>query len=272
MQEILSKISIATRIKDLRHHAGLSQAEVAQRLNISRSNYSQIELGNQFPTFEVLYRLASFYSKSYEWFLHGSDDIVKDEFFFANEHPGFIKPDAASAASGIQLILCRKREHYIRMATDGNPKEFEVLPDIMWKRPGLIRAFEVEGDSMRNALFSGDIVIARFISSPAEIEDRHVYVLVTGSELLIERVLVSNKTSGVVICISDADPLARRILLFDDIKEIWRAEGKYSEELSYAVEDVNKYISHFETTVEKLRLEIEKIRTCIGENGGGLVK
>jgi len=71
MQEILSKVSIGERIKNLRLDHNLSQATIAKTLNISRSNYSQIELGNQFPSFDTLHLIASFYSKSYEWILHG---------------------------------------------------------------------------------------------------------------------------------------------------------------------------------------------------------
>ena len=71
MQEILSKVSIGERIKNLRLDHNLSQAAIANILNISRSNYSQIELGNQFPSFDTLHLIARYYSKSYEWILHG---------------------------------------------------------------------------------------------------------------------------------------------------------------------------------------------------------
>ena len=73
MQEILSKKNIGERIKILRITNNHSQLFVADILSLSRSNYSQIELGNQFPTFETLYTISRYYSKSYEWLLHGSE-------------------------------------------------------------------------------------------------------------------------------------------------------------------------------------------------------
>lgn len=73
MQEILSKKDIGERIKDLRVKNGLSQATVAIVLGLSRSNYSQIELGNQYPTFNTLHVVARYYGKSYDWLLHGSE-------------------------------------------------------------------------------------------------------------------------------------------------------------------------------------------------------
>ena len=71
MQEILSKKIIGERIKALRIEKAYAQADVARFLNLSRSNYSQIELGNQYPTFQTLNALARHYNKSYEWLLHG---------------------------------------------------------------------------------------------------------------------------------------------------------------------------------------------------------
>lgn len=72
MQEILSKKDIGNRIKELRLNSGRSQAFMADILGLSRSNYSQIELGNQYPSFNTLYEIARYHTKSYDWLLHGT--------------------------------------------------------------------------------------------------------------------------------------------------------------------------------------------------------
>ena len=74
MQEILSKKTLGERIKSLRLEKAYAQAYVAKILNLSRSNYSQIELGNQYPTFTTLNVLSKHYNKSYDWFLHGREE------------------------------------------------------------------------------------------------------------------------------------------------------------------------------------------------------
>lgn len=71
MQEILSKKILGERIRSLRIEKAYSQSYVADFLNLSRSNYSQIELGHQYPNFHTLHALSAHYHKSYEWFLHG---------------------------------------------------------------------------------------------------------------------------------------------------------------------------------------------------------
>lgn len=85
MEEILSKKDIGERIRVLRINNGLSQAFIANILNLSRSNYSQIELGNQYPTFNTLHEIARYYSKTYEWLLHGEEPVKA-----STEHPAKI--------------------------------------------------------------------------------------------------------------------------------------------------------------------------------------
>lgn len=79
MQEILSKKTLGKRIKSLRLERAYAQVDVANLLNLSRSNYSQIELGNQYPTFHTLYALSRHYNKSYEWLLHGQDELAEQQ-------------------------------------------------------------------------------------------------------------------------------------------------------------------------------------------------
>src|SRR5690606_31768674 len=73
MQEIVSRKSIGERLKRLRIEKKMSQAEVSELFGLSRSHYSQVELGKQFPSYDVLANIADYYGKSYEWLLHGKE-------------------------------------------------------------------------------------------------------------------------------------------------------------------------------------------------------
>jgi len=109
MQEILSKVLIGERIKNLRIDHNLSQANIASVLNISRSNYSQIELGNQYPTFDTLHLIARYYSKSYEWILHGeTSDIENPESI--NKVPSLISNLEKSLAGFKKTIEILEQE------------------------------------------------------------------------------------------------------------------------------------------------------------------
>jgi len=73
MQEITSKKNIGERIRGLRIQHEFSQSFIADILDLSRSNYSQIELGKQYPSFNTLHTIAQYYGRSYEWLLHGTE-------------------------------------------------------------------------------------------------------------------------------------------------------------------------------------------------------
>lgn len=51
-------VRFGERVRALRHQAGLSQAELAQRSGLAPSSVSKIETGQMSPTYDVLLRLA----------------------------------------------------------------------------------------------------------------------------------------------------------------------------------------------------------------------
>ncbi len=99
MQEILSKKELGERIKSLRIEKAYAQAYVAKLLNLSRSNYSQIELGNQYPTFNTLCVISNYYNKSYNWLLHGEEEITTTVQAEAKEVPALLEDLEASLKS-----------------------------------------------------------------------------------------------------------------------------------------------------------------------------
>jgi transcriptional regulator with XRE-family HTH domain len=58
MIEVTETARFGERVRALRHKAGLSQAELAQRCGLAPSSVSKIETGQMSPTYDVLLRLA----------------------------------------------------------------------------------------------------------------------------------------------------------------------------------------------------------------------
>ena len=78
--------TIAARLKQAREHAGLSQGQVAKRLNLHRPTVSEIEAGRRRIAAEELNKFAGLYRVSIEWLLRGdeSDDAAEqDELLIA---------------------------------------------------------------------------------------------------------------------------------------------------------------------------------------------
>jgi transcriptional regulator with XRE-family HTH domain len=78
--------TIAARLKQAREHAGLSQGQVAKRLNLHRPTVSEIEAGRRRIAAEELDDFAALYRVSVEWLVRGSgsdDECELDEVLIA---------------------------------------------------------------------------------------------------------------------------------------------------------------------------------------------
>ena len=78
------------KIKFLRKHQELSQAQVAKEINILQSAYSHYEQGISEPNFETLKKLANFFDVSIDYLLENdrslsdTDEIVDLNNFLLN--------------------------------------------------------------------------------------------------------------------------------------------------------------------------------------------
>ena len=69
---------LGMRIASLRQGRGLSQAELAHRLNISASAVGMYEQGRREPSVDTLIALAQVFGVSLDYLLSGQPDTVRD--------------------------------------------------------------------------------------------------------------------------------------------------------------------------------------------------
>lgn len=62
------------RLAGIRKSNGLTQQELADKLNISRATYAQYEIGRREPDFETLQKLADFFSTTTDYLLGRTDE------------------------------------------------------------------------------------------------------------------------------------------------------------------------------------------------------
>ena len=67
--------SVAKRIKELREHRGLNQAQLAAQSEITPAAISQIESGNRMPSTPLLRRIAPVLGTSIDYLLGATDDV-----------------------------------------------------------------------------------------------------------------------------------------------------------------------------------------------------
>ena len=97
MTEIQESIrgAIATRLREARKVAGLSQGQVAKLLAMHRPTISEIEAGNRRVSAEELTKFAETYDVTVSWLLGESAELEADDsrLQLAAREPGKLKPD-----------------------------------------------------------------------------------------------------------------------------------------------------------------------------------
>ena len=277
MQEIVSKKNIGERLRKLRLERDLSQAEISETLGLSRSHYSQLELGKQFPSYTVLSKVAEFYCKDYEWILHGSDlkavisnvkSVLDDELKGTPSIP--LKALATSPPDGAELrnpqknVVITVSEQLTYLENRADPAYTETLPDFFFPVPqlpaGNHRAFEVQDDSMDGVLCSHDFVVATAVENFKRISRSTIYVVVLDEHISTRRLMDYDRKSGAFSFVPDNKRYKTEWIKLDDIRELWEVNAKVSCCLNKTIQNITQYFNDFEATVNELRDEVFKIK------------
>ncbi|MET0572849.1 MAG: helix-turn-helix domain-containing protein [Pedobacter agri] len=235
MQDIISKKSIGERLKALRMEKKLSQAEASEALGLSRSHYSQVELGKQFPSYAVLSKVSEFYGKDYQWILHGqiskvsSLQEVSDVHFdqLKNATSGDLSENNKSDLLGKEVTLIKSEEFLMYHKHRENALFLKALPKIYLPfhqlSNGPYRAFQVEGDLPEISYFDQDIVIGEWIEDKNRVVISRVYVIVLVDDILIAKILAFHH-EGYLECLSAHSSSIQ--IAIDRIVELWEVKVK----------------------------------------------
>ncbi|TFF35789.1 helix-turn-helix domain-containing protein [Mucilaginibacter psychrotolerans] len=257
MQEILSKKEIGLRIKSLREKESHSQEFMAEKLGISRSNYSQIEIGNQYPTFQSLSIIASFYSKSFDWFIHGIDSNQSATTSFAPKEAYTISQPLST-----KTVLVDENTIYIKNCRSlqylENLSPFE-RPSTMAGNDGLYRAFSFK-KQMLNYVFPDDIIVGRAVENYDEIAPDQIYIIVTHVDILLCYINDISAEASMLNCRTDQLLRPKFQLHTSDIQEIWVAVEKYSTKIQPISTNWAGAHNSIEALIQSLKKEVAMLK------------
>lgn len=271
MQEILSRKKIGLRIRTLRIQNIISQESVAKILGLSRSNYSQVELGNQYPTYETLVKISILYKKSYEWILHGEKFAIKTSKNFNTKIQSPVSLDFPLAISGTQaskislidyvhhsdyIISNKSREFIDQLSTIEIPMTVHESGD----NTLIFRAFEVIDDGMYHELQKEDIIIGKNIVKLSDLILNDMYVFITRDNMIIRRMVTYIEDNNLLVCKADNFNYPVSVIQLDDLQEVWHICGIFSTKFRNMVESMEHYLSKFENSISSLKKEFAEIK------------
>ena len=136
-------MGIGDRIRALRTNAGMTQIELANKLNISNSTLSQYESSARTPSDDMKLKIAALFQVSTDYLLSGRNAPAKPE-----------------KKKGVQIpVLGEVRAGYPMEAVE-NIIDYEEIDEDMARR-GEFFALRIKGDSMEPRFVEGDVVIVR---------------------------------------------------------------------------------------------------------------
>lgn len=133
---------LGKKLKNLRHTLGISQRELANKLAVSSGTVAMWETNKREPDFEMLLKIANFFSVS-------TDVLLREDTELKTSTPNskWI-PVLGKVAAGIPIEAIEDILNY------------EEIDEAMAKK-GEYFALSIAGDSMEPKISSGDVVIVR---------------------------------------------------------------------------------------------------------------
>lgn len=158
---------IGDKLKYLRNSNDLSQAELAKKLNISRSSIGMFESNARIPTTDTLVRYAQFFEVSLDYLLGNQRPVEGQDYITINVY--------GSIPAGIPIEAIED----ISDTEDLSLKEYDKSKEYLGLR--------VDGDSMYPKYLDGDTVIIEKTPDCESGTDAAVYV--NGYEATLKTVI-----------------------------------------------------------------------------------
>ena len=235
-------------LRVLRKQNGLTQEELAQKLDIKRSLLGAYEEGRAEPRLMTLVKVAKIFSLSLDELVTSDLGDAKS----AQQSKRDLKEKKLRVLAitvdkenneNIELVPHKASAGYLNGYAD--PEFIEELPK--FRLPmlggGTFRAFEISGDSML-PIASGTVIVGRYISDWHEIKDGTPCVLVTQKEgIVFKRVFNKLDTEARLSLHSDNDTYSPYQVDAEDVIEIWEAKAFISTDFPGSEMSIDKLTS-----------------------------
>jgi transcriptional regulator with XRE-family HTH domain len=223
------------RLIELRHRAGLSQRELADKIEQPFGTYSGWENNNgrRIPhaALDAMARILNTTVKYIEEGEVDNADVNKRSFY--NMPPRQIVVDSTGKEK-ILFVPVKAQAGYRKHIADPLFLKDLRAYSLPGFENGTYRIFEVEGDSMihpdntRDSIHPGDYVIASHVEALDEIKDGEIYVIVTTDGVCLKRCYNHVERRGLVVIESNNPEYKPDAIPAAEILEMWRYVKKIS--------------------------------------------
>jgi transcriptional regulator with XRE-family HTH domain len=227
----------------LRKKKSVSQAKLADLIGAKRTSVSGWEGGNNYPTVDLILKLAKFFDISLDDLMTKNLSVESQDEYHRKSISVEYNSDECTP-NDVPLI-----DNYVPLTRDllqknvlipikaqasymvGWPAEYFENELITIDVPGIsgeARTFEVAGNSMWPIIMDGDYLACTKVERHQEIKEGVVYVIISRESGILAKYVRLEKEGLQMI---SANNLEYRpfIVSFDEVREIWEAKVKISK-------------------------------------------
>ena len=241
-------------IRENRKKLGLTQDQLASRLDIKRSLVGAYEEGRAEPRLELLQKMATLFGLSLEEFLgHEKDKLKRGGEVLVVTMDSYEREN-------IEYVPVKAAAGYLNGF--GDPEFVKELPHFRLPMlgSGTYRAFEIKGDSML-PLTSGSIVVGEYVDDLRSVKSGRTYVLVTKKDgIVYKRVFNYVKDTGHLFLVSDNRQYAPYQLPAEEVNEIWSAKAYISVQFPDPDQKPDMAVEALASTVLELQKELRELK------------
>lgn len=265
-------VRIGDNMKFLREMRNLTQQELADLLEIKRSNIGAYEEGRATPKYDAIQRISEYFGVTI-------DMLVKEDLsqFTPDELKSHLEKQRmdlegrklrilpitvdSDGRENIDFVPVKAAAGYLSGYSD--PDYIEDLPK--FRLPmlgnGTFRAFEIKGDSML-PLRSGTVIVGEYIQDwRRDIKDGQPYVVVAQSDsadnVVFKRIFSNLSSDGGTLTLKSDNPAYPPYEIdIQQVKEVWRAKMFLSNEFP----DPDISIERLTNIVMELQQEVIRMK------------
>lgn len=226
MQILFDMGNIANNLKYLRKAKGITQQQFADNMNIKRSLVGAYEEDRAEPKYELLKKIAEFYSLSIDDLIN---ETINEKWKPASKGSGSnlrvlsVTVDSQDREN-IELVPVKASAGYLNGYAD--PEFISELPrfNLPFLKQGSYRAFEIKGDSML-PLPSGTIIIGEYVDDWNDVKQGETYIFITKSEGVVYKRAGNKLKNKSIRLLSDNAAYQPYQVELEDIMEIWKSKA-----------------------------------------------
>lgn len=255
----------------LRKRKQLSQADLANEIEIKRSSLSGYELGNSEPNFETLLRFSDFFKMSIDKLL--KVDLQKISALYLSQLEQGIDIDVTGGKlrvlattvdsnneENIELVPVKAKAGY---ATGFGDTDFiKVLPTFQLPfldRNKKFRTFQISGDSMP-PVSDKSWVTGEFVQNWNTIKDGYPYIVVTSNDGVVFKNLYKQYDKNQTLLLCSTNPIYEPYEVnVNEVLEIWKFVNYISDEIP----EPNLSRDQLSSSMLSMQKEIREIKNTL---------